>query len=359
MAESLKGYVQKLKKGGYDEPTIRAHLFSQGYPLQQINEAFATRNLVGKKTIFFIFGLAAISVILILAYFLLGSPSKSISFRMQPVAVEISQGQSIIFDESVINTGKQSGFIVSLKHDVYDQNSILIASSQDTIIANGAQTKRQEILLPADIVAGRYSVKATASFDGKQESAAFSFKVIVGQITQPTTPSIPTTPAASAETCEANCNDNDLCTKDSCVGKSCVHDEIKPCCGNLVCEDIETTISCPRDCKELPRGKTSAELANEAKSVAASNPDRASLLCSSIPQESIADSCFSSVAEESSNSAFCARVKNSETKSNCYVSYALKTNDFSVCASVEDVYLKRTCFNLKNLEAMRQSTASQ
>jgi hypothetical protein len=358
VAESLKGYVQKLKKGGYDEPTIRAHLFSQGYSLQQINEAFAARNLVGKKTIFFIFGLAALLVALILAYFLLSSPSKSISFRMQPVAVEISQGQSVLFDDLITNTGKQSGFTVSLKHDVYNQNSILITSTQDTIIANGAQTKRQEVLLPADIVAGRYFVKATAAFNGKQESAAFSFKLITGRAVQPAIPSTPATPETSAaETCEANCNDNDLCTQDSCVGKSCVHEEITPCCGNLVCENIETTVSCPRDCKELPRGKTSSELADEAKSVAASNPDRASLLCSSIPQESIADACFSSVAEESSNSAFCARVKNSETKSNCYVSYALKTNDFSVCSSVEDVYLKRTCFNLKNLEAMRQSTA--
>ena len=359
MANSLAGYVQKLKKGGYDEPTIRAHLFSQGYSLQQINEAFFARNLVGKKTIFFIFGLAGLLVILILAYFLLGSASKEISFSMQPVAVEISQGQQIAFNDIVTNTGKQSGFAVDLKHEVYNQNSMLIASTQDTIVANGAQTKSQEIALPADLTAGRYSVKATASFDGARESAAFSFKIIAGQATQPaTTPSAPAAPETpTAESCEANCNDNDLCTKDSCVGKSCVHEEIKPCCGNIVCEDIETTISCPRDCKELPRGKTSSELADEAKSVAASNPDRASLLCSSIPQESIADSCFSSVAEESSNSAFCARVKNSETRSNCYVSYVLNTNDFSACDKVEDVYLKRTCYNLKNLEAMRQSAA--
>ncbi len=359
MADSLKGYVQKLKKGGYDEPTIRAHLFSQGYSLEQINEAFFARNFVSKRTVFFIFGLAGLLVILILVYFLLSSPSKSILFSMQPAAVEILQGQSIIFNDMVTSTGKQSGFAVDLKHEVYNQNSMLMASTQDVIVANGAQTKRQEILLPADIVAGRYSVKATASFDGKQESAAFSFKIIAGQAAQPaTTPSIPATPETpAAESCEANCDDNDLCTRDSCADKSCIHEEITPCCGNLVCENIETTVSCPRDCKEVIRGKTSSELADEAKSAAASNPDRASLLCSSIPQESIADSCFSSVAEASSNSAFCARVKNSDTRSNCYVSYALKTNDFSVCNSVDDVYLKRTCFNLKNLEAMRQAAA--
>jgi len=363
VAESLKGYVQKLKKGGYDEPTIRAHLFSQGYHLQQINEAFTTRNLVSKKTIFFIFGLAALVIILILGYFLLTPTSKTISFALKQTTSEISQGQPIVFDDVVTNTGKQSGFSVDVRHEVYDQNSLLIASSDRTIIASGTQTKRQELILPADLAIGRYSVKATASFDGgKSQQSSFSFKVVSGlPVTgTPSIPATPTTPEApGAELCEANCKDNDLCTKDSCVGNSCIHEEITPCCGNFICEDIETTISCAKDCKTLPKGKTSTELLNEAASVAKSNPARAFLLCGSIIQESMLNSCFSNAADVSKNSEFCSKITDTEEKSVCYVDYVLATNDFSKCDNVEDILYKQTCYNLKISDAIAQSEQAQ
>lgn len=359
MANSLTGYIQKLKKEGYDEPTIRSHLFSEGYSPQQINEAMAARGLPGKRTLFFVGGAAGLLAVSFLLYFLLFPASKTIAFAMKPETVEISKGQQIVFDDVVTNIGKQSGFPVTIKHEVFGAQSLFVASSEETFTANEVQTKKIELSLPEDLKPGRYTVKASASFDSRQETAAFSFKVIEEKAVE--TPGVVAPPAQpeAAAGCPAGCDDMDSCTRDSCVGNKCVHDEIKPCCGNLVCEDIETTVSCPRDCIELPKAKTSAELADEAKSVAKSNPDRAVLLCSSIPQEGVGDGCFATVADEATNSAFCAKVKDSERRDNCFVSYVLKTNDFNVCSSIENVYMRKTCYNLRNLRAMQQAMASQ
>ena len=363
MANTLADYVGKLKKEGYDEPTIKSHLFSEGYSLQQINESLAQRRglpTLNKKTLVFLGGALGIILIAAALYLLVFPATKTISFAMKPTSFEIAKGDKIMFADVVTNTGKDSGFPVTIKHDVVNTNSLQVVSKQETMTASGVQTKQVEISLPQDIQPGRYTVKASAVFDGKEITSAFSFRLIgeqaveiPGPITQPQPGKQPATG------CAAGCDDSDSCTTDSCVNSKCVYTEKPTCCGNLVCETDETTLSCPVDCAPTTKITTSAELADSAKSTAKSNPDKASILCSQIPQEGVGDNCFTAIADEATNSGFCAKVRDVEKRDNCFVSYVLKTNDFEVCSSIENVYLKRTCYNLRNLRAMQQAMASQ
>ncbi len=53
-------------------------------------------------------------------------------------------------------------------------------------------------------------------------------------------------------TCPETCDDNNTCTKDYCspaTNYECRHDEIKPCCGNNLCEENEELSNTyPEDC---------------------------------------------------------------------------------------------------------------
>jgi len=363
VANTLADYVGRLKKEGYDEPTIKSHLFSEGYSLQQINESLSPRRglpTINKKTLVFLGGALGIILIAAALYLLVFPTTKTISFAMKPASFEIARGDKIMFEDVVTNTGKDAGFPVTIKHDVVNTNSLQVTSKQETMTASGVQTKQVEISLPQDLQPGRYTVKAAAVFDGKEITSAFSFRLIGEQAVEIPGPVAQPQPGEQpAAGCAAGCDDLDSCTTDSCVNSKCVYTDKPTCCGNLVCEADETTLSCPVDCASTTRTTTAAELADSAKSAAKSDPDKASILCSQIPQEGVADNCFTVIADEATNSGFCARVSDSEKRDNCFVSYVLKTNDFEVCSSIENVYLKRTCYNLRNLRAMQQAMASQ
>lgn len=49
-------------------------------------------------------------------------------------------------------------------------------------------------------------------------------------------------------TINADCDDGNACTSDTCVSESCVHDPIANCCGNGACESGEDCNSCSSDC---------------------------------------------------------------------------------------------------------------
>ncbi|MEM5871572.1 MAG: hypothetical protein QW051_01730 [Candidatus Aenigmatarchaeota archaeon] len=49
--------------------------------------------------------------------------------------------------------------------------------------------------------------------------------------------------------CPKSCEDENPCTKDYLVGCECKHEEIKPCCGNGICEPEEDLANeCSKDC---------------------------------------------------------------------------------------------------------------
>jgi len=56
------------------------------------------------------------------------------------------------------------------------------------------------------------------------------------------------------EACPETCNDNDVCTEDTCsneTGYKCVFTVLEPCCGNSNCEEGEAEVGCS-DCPECP-----------------------------------------------------------------------------------------------------------
>jgi len=57
-------------------------------------------------------------------------------------------------------------------------------------------------------------------------------------------------------TADIDCNDDDICTSDSCLNGTCQYQSIIPCCGNGICEGLEgeTFDTCPDDCNksEIP-----------------------------------------------------------------------------------------------------------
>ena len=141
----------------------------------------------------------------------------------------------------------------------------------------------------------------------------------------------------------SDCDDNNLCTTNSCENNECEIQQISPCCGNGVCESSESPSICSEDCQEaqISSDLTDAEIINLAVEEASTNSGAASQYCASIEHETNKDSCFIRIAYISENSALCSQIIEVDSKDDCYLSLA--TLDASVCQEIINPIKKVAC----------------
>lgn len=68
--------------------------------------------------------------------------------------------------------------------------------------------------------------------------------------------------------------------------------------------------------------------------------------CETLPQASIRDICFASLANSESNPSFCERIATLSFKDACFLSVAQRTGNSSLCSNIATESLRSQCFQL-------------
>lgn len=344
MADSmLRSYVRTTLSQGYSPNAVRARLRQSGYSDRDISSAIA--EATGKRVLNTkVLTVVAVAIILLIIATLIGikllTPSpKEITITTTPLVSTVVPGGKITFITTLTSlTTRQTQ--AALSHNaVYKKTNQNIAGKIEQITVGQKSSTETQITIPENAPTGEYLIITNmAHKDGKGQSR-FSFLVEMPVRTQQK----PTQETPSAAACPVGCDDYNQCTQDSCQNGICMHAPIKPCCGDNLCEQDESTY-CAIDCRKT--AQTSQQSIDEAVITARTDLNTAKMLCNAMPSAEDADTCFNTIATELNKEEACESIQESSARDRCLISFALHGN-YDVCEKINDAYYIKSCLALQ------------
>jgi len=399
----LSDYIKSLLQKGYDISAIRNVLLKYGYNNKEIDDAV---NSIYKPTIRHEIHLSntTVFVIVLIFVFLMGiflflyykplqTTSKLLDLNLEPIATTVEPGESIVFLKELSNLGSAKRYDVVIKQEIIEPitNKVITQKIETRAIETFGSTQTR-ILLPEDIKAGDYILRAIVEYDNKKAVATLPIKVIAEKketcfdgIKNQNEEGIDC--GGICKPCEKQaleCNDNNPCTDDILEDDECINKPIVPCCGNNICEEQET---CAADCKkseELP-ALISTERLEEIKEIAKVEPGKALQQCNQIDVPDLRDICIGNIGEVQRNKNYCSQISNlrirdlcysniaksindnslceaisiDSRKDSCYMTFVLDNKDYSVCDKITNKHLRQSCESLKQLNELNQQATPQ
>jgi len=335
--DPLKDYIKKQLANGYSKQEILSFLVKNGYQPQLVEYKF--RELGAKsgnasKALLVLAALILVSAVSFSAYYIpklvsiQQTPELLLDLNVDPVRLEVSPGEELIFIKGVDSLGTKKRYDVRLVHNaIHIASGRGIATKTETLAVETRASTQTRLLLPKNAPEGNYLLKTRAFYDSNQAEASFLFVVRkeggVAPAGNETTAPQPEKKERPVETCfDGVKNQNEEGVDCGGVCRPCEH----------------------RD--KLSADDALSEVAKKAKE----NPEAALLLCERMPKKREKDECTTSVAAEAGVSAYCSRVSIVSLRDSCYMRFALQ-NDFSVCEKVSNSYLKNSCFTLASRRA--------
>lgn len=369
--ERLKAYVEDLKKRGYAESQIKEQLISSGYPEKTINELFPGKShLLHIILIFAFVALISFGILILPSFF----KETIVSVKLSLLSKSVKINQPLQYTTKLQSNTKTSA---SIKTEVLDfESSKIVFSAKEKIDLKEETTLSKTIPINESFEPGRYLLRTKITYDDKTTGTSTEFyiekkaekkesvkiptktptKTSQGKIPTPTPQIIEQIKKDSqkilfAQECPIECDDYNACTKDACVKGRCEFKSLIPCCGNLLCEQGESIISCMGDC--MKREKTDEEKISEAKNVVKKDKEKAAALCNSVADISKLDSCLADLADESGLVQFCQPIQSTKTKDSCYSFLAIK-GTYS-CSNINDRLLRNSCISLESSKKSLQT----
>ncbi len=374
MPQPIELYINDMLSRGYKEPQIKTALLKAGYSKQAIEQYFQEikpKHIISSFKFLFIF-IIILFIIAALGYltfqYLLKPSSSSITLTIENPSI---QENSLTFNLEISSAQKRK-FSLPITYELKDSQKNLIYTENTRTSFDTATIDAVEINLPEPLQEGNYILTVSTFLEGKKVSASKAItKTPQSPIQNPqSTFQNPQSPIQNPQSKIQNptCDDSNQCTKDYIENENCIHEQIKPCCGNTICESEENERNCDTDCIPADKPLTRDEIVEKAKSLTAAEPDKASTYCrqlifvtdrdlcyKDIAETAKAekyctlidsvikkDQCFSFIAQELSQSAYCGSIQSTGIRDQCYVQFIVK-GDYSLCDRLTDDYLKESC----------------
>jgi hypothetical protein len=284
--------------------------------------------------------------------------TQTLGLDITDISESVRIGEDLDFTYELINPTKESSD-VQLKQEVRDTDGNKIFSLSDTeMIDSNFDNSKSKRLDTSKLSPGTYVLKLILKKGSLIQETTKEFEVIgesnetSPESNETTTESNETSPESNEteeyippSECESHtdCDDENICTTNSCENNKCEIQQVTPCCGNGVCESSESSSICSEDCQETetPSELSDAEITNLATEEASTNSGAASQLCASIDNENNKNYCFARIAYIAENSALCSQITDIDMKDNCYLSLA--TIDSTVCLEIINPIKKIAC----------------
>jgi len=392
----LAAYIQSLQRNGYGEQQIRSYLLSSHYQPQQIEVAYTELRSVSMIATpaqhppwlwvaGAVLGLGIGGIIIAL---LVASPAAQLTLSASTPRIEVRAGDIINIDTLV--GGDDS---VTLTHQLINPTTKEPVGTPAAATTEGGAKKTTSLPVPAGTTPGRYLVSVSASTaEGASAQTSFSIRVLAGKVScvdgtqnqdeegidcggpcaacgatvEPPTgepaieqpaPVLPEELTLEPVACPGGCNDLDASTDDACVDNQCVHTPLEEQCGNTICNAGETSRSCAQDCGAGPSAPSAEQSIEEARSVAARDPERAAALCNALPRPGDRDRCYGIIALDAGQSTLCTVIVEDVPRDQCYLDFALNRNEFDVCEKIVNRYMRGSCNSLRNLRQLERERA--
>jgi len=416
----LVKYIKAQLEQGINISNIRNTLIQYGnnaYAVDQaINSIFLKKEV--KHTIHLshtsIISIAAIIITITLVsiiFYSLSQPKQLLDINIDSDPT-VEPGNILSFKVELLNLGNKRRYDMLLNHELISaETNIVLTKKTETVAIETRNVIESKINIPSNAKLGSYTLKTEAEYKGKKASSSVMVRITRKAATPTCTDGLknqneididcggpcPSCPTCSdnkqnqgeeeidcggpCPACEDKCDDNNRCTEDIYKDSICTYENIEPCCGNLVCESIESYRSCPEDCdapqdEDIFDGLNIWQKLDLIRNISKTEPERAERYCSQIEEHTYRDECYANLGDVTGAKRPCNMILDNRTKDrclagaakksqdpdicddmfqesrrdSCYMNFVLDNKDYNLCPKISNKYLKDSCETLKALE---------
>ncbi len=357
LRDDIVNYVKTYLAKGYSIQSIKNTLALAGYNISDINESIAAvyavknpKSQINKKALLTILlGIFLLGLIIFTVRKCTNIPEAEVEFKLIPEKMALQPDESLSFSYTISGQEKQKAATIIFK--IVDYTNKKIVQLQENLTFKQSLTRQIIIQLPENLSTGQYILQAILGYNNNEIKTSFQFKVIPKGAGQELKLVLET----KQEECTPKCDDQNICTEDTCLQGICQYKSIVPCCGNLRCETGEAPETCS-DCKKQQTFTESMDsIIQQTALLARQKPEAAKTTCRDMPTTELSDRCFSAVAGVSFDATVCPLIFSEQERELCYADIAIETKQFTLCQSIKDRWLKNSCTTFQRLTETVQS----
>jgi len=332
--QQLSLYVQQQTKAGYDLQTISNFLISRGYPYYEVNSALQQvtmpkkeARLEHKLVIFALVAMflmtSAVTIMYFKAYTLIGIgvPEKLLDVETEKLTTIVQQGGELMFKVKLINFGYEKRFDVTMNYKIIDRETQgTVLEKSETLALSTTLENVIKFDIPEDIKAGKYVLRADATYKEFTATSGFIFDILPKEIAKERIEEIRKIVPEMKENIT----------------------EIPELAPEVPEVPVERPTPIPAPEKPFYEGKTRQQAFEMVKAVSVREPQRAADMCKTLTLKQHQEDCIITIAKFKKDAAYCQFLEQ-KSQDRCIFELIVEIKDPAVCPQIKDSGLRGTC----------------